>query len=199
MVTLPPSPALLMADLTPASRSPHALAVRFSATRQRAPPRPSHPTPRFVTIASRPSCRGGTRETRFSESNIFRPRLEIPISLNPLTKLAFRRRRFCPVEDRTNEVNRGELIKLICPIGHSEIFLARGTGRRFRDLVPDTAFGGIADMTRLALAGLGANDTIRTSAQPRLLQLHLHNCEAFVRKLRACRIPNGSSRRASLR
>ena len=70
-------------------------------------------------------------------------------------------------------MNRGELIKLICPIGHSEIFLASGTGRRFRDLVPDTAFGGIADMTGLALAGLGANDTIRTLAQPRLLQLHL--------------------------
>ena len=136
---------------------------------------------------------------RFSESNIFRPGLEIPISLNPLRKLALRRRRFGAIEDRTSEMNRCELIKLICPVGHGEIFLASGIGRRFRDLVPDTAFGGIADTTRLALARLGANDTIRTSAQPRLLQLHLHNCEAFVRKLRACRIPNGSSRRASLR
>jgi hypothetical protein len=44
-----------------------------------------------------------------------------------------------------------------------------------------------------------ANDPIRTLARPRLLVLHLHNCEAFIRKRRACRIPNGSSRRASLR
>jgi hypothetical protein len=29
--------------------------------------------------------------------------------------------------------------------------------------------------------------------------MHAHNCEAFVRKLRACRMPNGSSRRASPR
>ena len=53
---------------------------------------------------------------RFSESNIFfRPGLEIPISLNPLTKLAFWRRRFRAVEDRAREVIRCELIKLICP------------------------------------------------------------------------------------
>ena len=55
---------------------------------------------------------------RFSESNIFfRPGLEIPISLNPLTKLAFWRRRFGAVEDRASEVIQCELIKLICPAG----------------------------------------------------------------------------------
>ena len=42
-------------------------------------------------------------------------------------------------------------------------------------------------------------DPIRTLPRQRLLELHLHNCDAFVRKRRACRIPNGSSRRASLR
>jgi hypothetical protein len=44
-----------------------------------------------------------------------------------------------------------------------------------------------------------AIDPIPALARPRLLELHLHNCEAFVRKRRACRIPKGSSRRASLR
>jgi hypothetical protein len=34
---------------------PHDFAVRFSATRQLRRPRPPHPVPRFVTIASRPS------------------------------------------------------------------------------------------------------------------------------------------------
>jgi hypothetical protein len=43
------------------------------------------------------------------------------------------------------------------------------------------------------------HDPIRTLPRQRLLELHLHNCDAFVRKRRACRIPNGSSRRASLR
>jgi hypothetical protein len=54
---------------------------------------------------------------RFSESNIFWPGLETKISLNPLTKLAFWRRRFRAVEDRAREVIRCELIKLICPVG----------------------------------------------------------------------------------
>src|SRR5258707_15829379 len=39
------------------------------------------------------------------------------------------------------------------------------------------------------------NDSIRTLTRQRVLELHLHNCEAFVRKRRACRSPNGSSRR----
>ena len=38
---------------------PHDFAVRTGAARQAAPKRPPHPVPRFVTIASRPSC--GTR------------------------------------------------------------------------------------------------------------------------------------------
>jgi hypothetical protein len=52
---------------------------------------------------------------RFSESNIFRPRLKTQISLNPLKKLAFARKRFGAVEGRTSELNRCEWIKLICP------------------------------------------------------------------------------------
>jgi hypothetical protein len=36
---------------------PHAFAVRFSRARQSQLSRPPHPTARFVTIASRPSCR----------------------------------------------------------------------------------------------------------------------------------------------
>ena len=38
---------------------------------------------------------------------------KIPISLDPLTKLAFRRTRFGAFEGRTSEMNRCELIKLI--------------------------------------------------------------------------------------
>jgi hypothetical protein len=67
----------------------------------------------------RPSQEGGMAETyhnfRFSESNIFRPGLEIPISMIPLKKLAFWRRRFGAVGSRTSEMSRCELIKLICP------------------------------------------------------------------------------------
>ena len=47
--------------------------------------------------------------------HIFRPGLEIQFSLIPLTKVAFRRRRFRAVEGRTSEMNRCELTKLICP------------------------------------------------------------------------------------
>jgi hypothetical protein len=36
---------------------PHDFAVRFTRHSSSAHPRPSHPTARFVTIASRPSCR----------------------------------------------------------------------------------------------------------------------------------------------
>jgi hypothetical protein len=42
-------------------------------------------------------------------------------------------------------------------------------------------------------------DPIRTLARQRLREQDLHNCEALVRERRACRMPNGSSRRASLR
>jgi len=57
---------------------------------------------------------------RFSEANIFRPGLEIPISLNPHTKLAFRRRRFLAFEERISEMNRREWIKLICPVAANQ-------------------------------------------------------------------------------
>ena len=74
--------------------------------------------PTFVTMANAPLS-GGTcgsyHNFRFSERNIFRPGLEIPISLIPLKKLAFRRRRFRAVEARTSAMNRCEWIKLICP------------------------------------------------------------------------------------
>ena len=39
---------------------PHDLTVHVRTGRLPAQPRPSHPTPRVVTIAIRPSCRGGT-------------------------------------------------------------------------------------------------------------------------------------------
>jgi hypothetical protein len=58
---------------------------------------------------------GSYRNFRFSERDIFRPGLKTQRSLNLLKKLAFRRRRFGAVEDRTGEMNRGESIKLICP------------------------------------------------------------------------------------
>ena len=47
-------------DPSVAGSGPHAFAVRAGIARLATPSRPSHPTPRFVTIAMRPSCRGGT-------------------------------------------------------------------------------------------------------------------------------------------
>jgi hypothetical protein len=41
---------------------PHDFAVRHSFIRRLKPPRPSHPAPRFVTIAKRPPCERGTAE-----------------------------------------------------------------------------------------------------------------------------------------
>jgi hypothetical protein len=43
---------------------PHDLTVHVRAARLAVQPRPSHPTPRVVTIAIRPSCRGGTGRYR---------------------------------------------------------------------------------------------------------------------------------------
>ena len=42
---------------------PHDFAVRHSFIRRLKPPRPSHPAPRFVTIAKRPLCERGTAES----------------------------------------------------------------------------------------------------------------------------------------
>ena len=48
-------------DASTAASGPHDFTVRVSQPRQSRLPRPSHPTARFVTIASRPSCRVGRR------------------------------------------------------------------------------------------------------------------------------------------
>jgi hypothetical protein len=52
----PPSPALLLADLTPASgcQDHTILHVRFKRRRLRHHPRPPHPAPRFVTLRNAP-------------------------------------------------------------------------------------------------------------------------------------------------
>src|ERR1700688_3549348 len=52
----PPSPALLLADLTPASGcQDHTTShVRLRRRRLRHPPRPPHPAPRFVTLRNAP-------------------------------------------------------------------------------------------------------------------------------------------------
>jgi hypothetical protein len=51
-------------DASIGASGPHDFAVRVSHARQSQLPRPPHPTARFVTIASRPSCR-----VRRAESN----------------------------------------------------------------------------------------------------------------------------------
>src|SRR5580698_10170332 len=62
----PPSPALLLADLTPASGcQDHTTShVRFKRHRQRHHRRPPHPAPRFATIMIRPSSGTGWGEYR---------------------------------------------------------------------------------------------------------------------------------------
>ena len=66
---LPPSPRryrartdwidaqLRQLDASVGASGPHDFAVRFTRRSSKALPRPPHPTARFVTIASRPSCR----------------------------------------------------------------------------------------------------------------------------------------------
>jgi len=63
---LPPSLANDSANLTPASgRRDHTTSPYASAPFVKAHPRPPHPAARFVTIASRPSCRA-----RWIDSNV---------------------------------------------------------------------------------------------------------------------------------
>jgi hypothetical protein len=47
-------------DASVEASGPHDFAVRIRRSRQQHRQRPPHPAPRFVTIASRPSCRVGT-------------------------------------------------------------------------------------------------------------------------------------------
>ena len=127
---MPPSPALLIADLTPASRSqdhtpwPSALAPLVNGTSTSIASRPT-----FRDDAYAPLVEAGHRNFRFSESNIFRPRLEIPISLNPLTKLAFGRRRFRAVEGRASEMIRLRIDQTDLP---DDGQISGGVGRRHR-------------------------------------------------------------------
>src|SRR5580704_18091007 len=77
---------------------PHAFAVRFSIARLATPPRPPHPTPNVRDDRDTPLLwrRDGRRihNFRFSERQIFRHAgLTTQISLNPLAKLDFTRRR----------------------------------------------------------------------------------------------------------
>jgi hypothetical protein len=62
---LPPSPlrSLLLKNLTPAPRRQNHTTSPYASCQPRQSwlPRPPHPTARFVTIASRPSCRVGRR------------------------------------------------------------------------------------------------------------------------------------------
>jgi hypothetical protein len=60
---LPPSSAKISfreLDASVGASGPHDFAVHLKRHSSKAPRRPPHPAPRFVTIASRPSCRGGT-------------------------------------------------------------------------------------------------------------------------------------------
>jgi hypothetical protein len=104
-------------DSSVAKSGPHDFAVRLSRHSSTAPPRPLHPAPRFVTTRT-PLLSlveaGHEKRTTISDFRkaIFRPGLEIPISLNPLTKLAFGRKRFRIVERRASEMNRYQWIKL---------------------------------------------------------------------------------------
>jgi hypothetical protein len=70
--------------------------------------RPPHPTPTFVTIASRPSSRGGMAEEkhRFLKNRseiFFGLGLDDPITLNRLTKSDFTRTRFLRLESLVSE------------------------------------------------------------------------------------------------
>jgi hypothetical protein len=58
LATIAPERRWPLKDLTPAIRAsgPHDFAARAGTTRQPCRQRPPHPAPRFVTIASRPSC-----------------------------------------------------------------------------------------------------------------------------------------------
>src|SRR6266436_2944416 len=54
---IPEKPASQKLDASIGASGPHDFTVRISRARQSQHLRPSHPTARFVTIASRPSCR----------------------------------------------------------------------------------------------------------------------------------------------
>ena len=56
---IPEKPASQELDASTEASEPHDLAVRFKRSRQQHHPRPPHPAPRFVTIASRPSSGTG--------------------------------------------------------------------------------------------------------------------------------------------
>ena len=122
---LPPSSlrSLLLKNLTPASgRQDHTPSPSASSAFV------SHaicvhriPLPTSVTIAIRPSCGGGTaarkHNFRFSERKMFRHAgLTTQISLNPLAKLDFTRRRFSPPESRSREATSSK-IRLSRPVG----------------------------------------------------------------------------------
>ena len=116
-------------DSSVAAPGPHDFAVRFSATRQRhlrVHRIPPHVRDDAYAPLVEAGCANSTTVSDFRKKIFLASGLETQISLNPLTKLAFRRKRFRAVEDRTSEVNRCELIKLICPVpGKSTSHAAR--------------------------------------------------------------------------
>ena len=59
VTVIPEKPASQELDASTEASEPHDLAVRLRRSRQQHHPRPPHPAPRFVTIASRPSSGTG--------------------------------------------------------------------------------------------------------------------------------------------
>ena len=121
-------PQLAPLVLRDPDHSPAEARPAINSARRAAASTASRPT--FVTMANAPlvgaGCAEGTTISDFRKEKYLAPGLATQISLNPLTKLTFRRRRFRAVEDRTSEMNRCELIKLICPSSGKALEHSRG-------------------------------------------------------------------------
>ncbi len=100
---------------------PHDFAVRIDAVRLSAPTRPPHPTSRFVTIAIRPSCRGGTslrsHQFRKNGSGIFlHAYLDDPNQLESPQQIRFFAQRILNVRRPERRATRDKSC-LILPVG----------------------------------------------------------------------------------
>ncbi|HWX37017.1 MAG TPA: hypothetical protein VNZ53_57600, partial [Steroidobacteraceae bacterium] len=75
-----------------------------------------------TSIASRPTFRDDAYAplVEAGRTDSIRPGLEIPISLNSLTKLAFRRRRSRAIKGRASAMSRREWIKLSRPVARNQ-------------------------------------------------------------------------------
>ena len=122
-------------DASVGTSGPHDFAVRFRQRPSCVAKASTASRPALMTLRNAPLIGTGWLEgTTISDfrKEIFLGQDRAPqISLNPLKKLAFRRRRFGAVEGRTREMNRCELIKLICPgANHRRCCAIAGCGRR---------------------------------------------------------------------